>query len=64
MPFPKQFEGHEGEHGHTEHEQEEDIGDLRQGVTNAPECPTQLRTKDLWQEKKKEKKHTISVYTF
>lgn len=39
LPFPKQFQGHEGEHQYTEHEQEEDIEDLWQGITNAPECP-------------------------
>lgn len=43
LPFSKQFQPHKGEHQHTEHEEEEDIEDLWQGITNAPERPAQLR---------------------
>lgn len=41
-PLSKQLQGHEGEHEEAEHEEQEDVGDLRQRVADAAEGPPDL----------------------
>lgn len=41
-PLSKQLQGHEGEHEEAEHEEQEDVGDLRQRVADAAERPPDL----------------------
>ena len=43
--FSKELDGHESEHGHTAHEENEDIKDVWDGTTNVPERTTHLQTR-------------------
>lgn len=44
-PIPKKLQGHKGEYQHTEHEQEEDVEDIRQSIPDASESSS-----DLWRQ--------------
>lgn len=43
-PFSEQFEGHEREHKDAEHEEQEDVEDLRQSIPDASERSAKLNT--------------------
>jgi hypothetical protein len=47
LPVPKKLQGHKGEYEHTKKEQEEDVEDVRQGVPDASESPSNLGRQKL-----------------
>lgn len=46
LPFPKQFKSHERKHQKTEHEEQENIQDLWQGISDASESSAKLKGKE------------------